>query len=202
MVFGSNLHLTQVLQSFHHEQKVWFANLHSLLTPGLFSYTYIFLWHLKVEIFCHCYIHMLTQIAMNLHMGQCPTNIFIFVLIYNCQCLCVRLVHYFLPVPIINQLKLLHTKGVNIHWYTGVYQDTDHKICIWYCAKLILLCCDTHLPLQTQTVGELQGQYCKIPSFFVQCCMRYLWKCLHQRHRRILCVSYLTNCTVIHVSYP
>ncbi len=58
-------------------------------------------------------------------------------------------------------------RGVKIHRYAGVYLDTDHKICISYHAKLILLYLDIHLPLQTQTVGDLQGQFVRYQTFLV-----------------------------------
>ena len=38
---------------------------------------------------------------------------------------------------------------------------------ISYRVKLISVYHDTYLPLQTQTMGDLQGQYCKIASFRV-----------------------------------
>ena len=58
-------------------------------------------------------------------------------------------------------------RGVKIHRCTGMYLDTGHEICISYHAKIKFLYRDSHSPLHTQTVGDLQGRYCNIPSFFV-----------------------------------
>ncbi len=60
--------------------------------------------------------------------------------------------------------------------------------CISYRAKLILLYCDMHLPLQTQTGATCKTNIVRYQAF---CCLR---KCLRRRHGRILYVSYLTNC--------
>ncbi len=48
-----------------------------------------------------------------------------------------------------------------------MYLDTctDHEIHILYHAKVKSLYRNTPSPLQTQTVGDLQGQYCNLQSF-------------------------------------
>ena len=74
---------------------------------------------------------------------------------------------------------------IKIHWYTGLYLDTDHKIYISYRAKLISLYLDIHLPLQTQTVDDLQGQYDNIQSLLPSC-ISYLRKCLRLKAQMYL----------------
>ncbi len=61
-------------------------------------------------------------------------------------------------------------RDVKIQRYTSVYLDTwdtDHKICISYHAKLISLYYDTHFPLQTYTMGDLQDTklFCCISAY-------------------------------------